>query len=70
MQRGNCTMDSFSTDMESDVESELIDLGTVSMMALRELNGTVFRQALRHVMQQTAHPQVTAGGGSEAERVD
>lgn len=49
-------MDSFSADMESGIESELIDLGAVSMTALRELDDAVFRQALRHVMQQTAHP--------------
>ncbi|HWR48411.1 MAG TPA: hypothetical protein VN327_12500 [Pseudonocardiaceae bacterium] len=61
-------MDSFSAGMESDVESELIDLGAVSMTVLRELDDTVFRQALRHVMKQTAHPQVTASGSGE--RVD
>ena len=68
-QRGNYTMDSFSAGMESDVESELIDLGAVSMTVLRELDDPVFRQALRHVMQQTAHPRVCSGSGS-AERVD
>lgn len=52
-------MDSFSADMESGVESKLVDLGTVSMTMLRELDDTVFRQALRHVMQQTEHLQVT-----------
>ncbi|MGH3867311.1 MAG: hypothetical protein ACRDQ4_14435 [Pseudonocardiaceae bacterium] len=64
------TVDSFSAGLESGIESELIDLGAVSMTALRELDDTVFRQALRHVMKQTqtAHPQVT--DGSEAERVD
>jgi len=56
-------MDSFPADMESGVESELIDLDAVRMTALRELDDTVLRQALRHVMQQTAHPQVTAGNG-------
>lgn len=63
-------MDTFSANTESGIESELIDLGAVSMTTLRELDHTVFRQALRHVMQQTTYPQVTAGGGSEAERVD
>ncbi|MGH3752807.1 MAG: FxSxx-COOH cyclophane-containing RiPP peptide [Pseudonocardiaceae bacterium] len=51
-------MDTFSADMES----ELIDLSAVSMTALRESDDTVLRQALRHVMQQTEHPQVTASG--------
>jgi FXSXX-COOH protein len=64
-------MDSFSAGMESDIESELIDLGAVSMTALRELDDTVFRQALRHVMQQTAHPQVIAGStGDGTGRID
>ena len=49
-------MDAFSADTESGVESELIDLGAVSMMVLRELDDKVVRQALRHVMQQTTHP--------------
>lgn len=62
-------MDSCSADTELGVESELIDLGAVSMTALREFDDAVFRQALRYVMQQTAHPQVSASG-SEAERVD
>jgi len=69
MRRGSCIMDSFSADMESGVESELIDLGAVSITTLRELDDTVFKKALQHVMQQTANPQVTASG-SEAERVD
>ncbi|MGH3974579.1 MAG: hypothetical protein ACRDS9_14805 [Pseudonocardiaceae bacterium] len=65
------TMDSFSADIETGVESELIDLGAVSMTTLRELDDTVFRQALRHVMQQTAHPQVTVGGNTDhAVRID
>jgi hypothetical protein len=62
-------VDSFSADTESGVESELIDLGAVSMTVLRELDDTVFRQALRHVMQQIMHQRVTAGGGS-MQRVD
>jgi FXSXX-COOH protein len=63
-------MDEFSTDTESGIESGLIDLGGVSMTALRELDDTVFRQALRYVLQQASHPLVTAGGGSGGERVD
>jgi len=55
--------------MESDIESELIDLGAVSMTVLRELDDMVFRQALRDVMKQTSHPRVTAGGG-DRERID
>lgn len=64
-------MDSFSADMESSIESELIDLSAVSMTALREWDNIVLRQALQQVIQQTVHPQVTAGGSSPgAERID
>lgn len=63
-------MNPFSAGTESGIESELIDLGAISMTTLRELDGTVFRRALRHVTEQTARPQVTVGGGSDGERVD
>ena len=64
-------MDSFSAERELGVESELIDLGTISMTALRELDDTAFRKALRHVTRQTAHPREASTGNSEgAERVD
>lgn len=62
-------MDSFSAGMEPGLESELVDLGAVSMTALRELDDTVFRQAMQHAIKQTSHPRVTAGGG-DRERVD
>lgn len=63
-------MDSFSVDTGRDIESDLIDLGAVSMTTLREMDNPVFRQALCAVLQQTVRPQVTVGGGSGAERVD
>jgi FXSXX-COOH protein len=50
---------------ESGVESEVVDLSAVSMTTLRELDDTVFRQALRHVMEQTAHQRVAANAESE-----
>jgi hypothetical protein len=64
---GGLIMDSLSADMEPGVESELIDLGAVSMTMLRELDGTALRQALRHVMQQTTHPLTATN--SEATRI-
>jgi hypothetical protein len=66
-------MSQFSADMESGIESELVDLGAISMRVLREWDGTVIRRALRHVMERTEHPRVTAGGGSDGgggERLD
>jgi FXSXX-COOH protein len=61
-------MDSFSAEMELGVESELIDLGAISMTALRELDDTAFRKALRHVTRQAAHPREASIGSSN--RVD
>lgn len=63
-------MDSVSANVEWGIESELIDLGAISMTVLRELDDGLFRQALRRVMHHAVHPRVTAGGGSGAERVD
>lgn len=60
-------MDSFPANTESGIESEFVDLGSVSMTTLRKLDDTVFRRALRHVTQQTAHP-LTADS-SETARV-
>ena len=54
----------------SHVESELIDLGAVSLTVLRTLDDATFRQALRRVLQHTAHPRVAVGGGSGGERID
>jgi hypothetical protein len=42
-------MDSFS----ADVESELVDVGPISLKALRGLNDPVLHRALRHVVEQT-----------------
>lgn len=61
-------MNPFSADMESVVESELIDLSTVSMAALRTLDGAAIRRALRHVTKQPGYPGVTEQ--SEGERID
>jgi hypothetical protein len=62
-------MHSSSADEERGVESELIDLSTVSMIALRKLDNAIFRQMLQSVMQEASHPRVTAGGGS-GQRID
>ncbi len=64
-------MSSLSLDSGSDIQSELIDLGSVSLRALRELNQPELRHALRHVMRQAEIPRVAASGGSEpGSRVD
>jgi hypothetical protein len=61
-------MNSFSMDTESVFESELIDLGTVSIATLRTLNDAAIKGSLLRVIQRIARPQVTAA--SEAERID
>ena len=63
-------MNSSFTVTEEDIRSDLLDLSTISMTALRELDGTMLQQALRNVREKTAHPQVTASQSSTAERVD
>ena len=60
-------MNQFPADLEPDIESELIDLHAVSMTALRDLDGTLVKRALRQVMQRTAHPPVA---DASSERID
>ena len=60
-------MRDIATDMESDIESDLIDLGTIPLRALRELDGPVIERALQQVMQGTANPRVSRGS---SERID
>ncbi|MGH4009618.1 MAG: hypothetical protein ACRDTH_15960 [Pseudonocardiaceae bacterium] len=64
-------MDLYSENSGSGVESELIDLGAVSMTVLRTLDDATFQQALQRVLQHAAHPRVAAGGGTgDGERID
>lgn len=54
-QRGITTMTSITTDgIQSDFESELIDLGAVSLSRLRALDSTMLRQSLSQVVEQTS----------------
>ena len=57
---------------EDGIESELVDLGGVSLTRLRTLDGGDMRKALRHAVERVAHIPVTASGGqgAGAERVD
>lgn len=54
---------------EAGIESELLDLGGVSLSRLRTLDGGELRRALRHAVERASHIQVTASG-SEAKRID
>ncbi|WP_410640780.1 hypothetical protein [Amycolatopsis sp. lyj-346] len=56
---------------EDGIESELVDLGGVSLIRLRTLGGGEMRRALQHAVDRVAHIQVTASGSSgSAKRVD
>jgi FXSXX-COOH protein len=46
-------MESFSTDTEPGVESELVDLGGVPLTVLRALDDTALHRAVRHVVDQS-----------------
>ncbi|MEV6877015.1 hypothetical protein [Amycolatopsis sp. NPDC051128] len=54
---------------EEGIESELLDLGGVSLTRLRTIDGGEMRKAVRHAVERASHVQVTASG-SEAKRVD
>lgn len=60
-------MDQFPVGLEPDIESELIDLHAISMTALRDLDGTVVKRALRQVLQRTAYPRVSE---ASSDRID
>jgi FXSXX-COOH protein len=61
-----------SADTNLGIESELIDLSTVSLDRLRGLNSSALREAMHHVLDRTVglrHVRRTAGGGG-GERID
>ena len=58
---------------EAGIESELLDLGGVSLTRLRTMEGRELRRSLRHAVERVSHIQVTAsgsGGGNDAKRID
>lgn len=55
---------------EAGIESELLDLGGVSLARLRTLDGSEVRRALRHAVERVAHIPLTASGSGGAKRVD
>jgi hypothetical protein len=60
------------TTGESNFESELVDLGGVSLTELRTLDSHKLRNSLNHAVERASHIRVTASGsgGGGAERVD
>lgn len=53
-------MDSFLTCMEPGVQSELVDLGPISLKVLRRLDDAALHRALRHAAEQTGHAWVAS----------
>jgi len=63
-------MQAACSDADAGIESELLDLGGVSITRLRTLDGGEIRRALRHAVERVSHIQVTASGSGGAKRVD
>lgn len=61
-------MESFRSDVEPGVESQLVDLGAVPLAALRELDDTMLHLSLGHVLEQVRYVRVSSDSGTE--RVD
>lgn len=57
-------------EVEQSFTSDLIDLGTVSLRALRELDGAELRVALDRVVQQTGRSTKSIAGCSQANGID
>jgi hypothetical protein len=71
LRKGKSAMQAARSGAEEGIESELLDLGGVSLTRLRTLDGREMRRALRHAVERVTHVQVTASGSSGgAKRVD
>jgi len=56
---------------ETGIESELLDLGGVSLTRLRTMDGRELRRSLRHAVERVTHIPVTASSGEGgAKRID
>ncbi|WP_245777783.1 hypothetical protein [Lentzea xinjiangensis] len=58
--------------MEPDLESPLIDLSGVPFTSLRDLDGDLLRQSLRHVVERAGHvsARYRSSNPSGGERID
>ncbi|RSM63867.1 hypothetical protein DMH04_52360 [Kibdelosporangium aridum] len=64
-------MNTLSADPDEGITSELIDLDAVPLPVLRALDNAELRRSLRHVVEQTGHPRMAAGGDCSAKgRID
>ncbi|MFL6120989.1 hypothetical protein [Actinophytocola sp.] len=62
----------YSTDTDPGIESELIDLSTISFGRLRELNSSALLHAMHHAMKRTEKLSVSYASAAEGqgERID
>lgn len=69
---GMASMNSFSVDSESGMESELMDLDAVPFSTLRELDSEALRHSLRQVVERTRHVRTgyRSNNASAGERID
>lgn len=64
-------MSSFLAGTDTEIESVLVDLSSVSLTNLRKLDNAALRRSLRLVVEQTAHVRITASSGDDkAKRID
>ncbi|MEC3977829.1 hypothetical protein [Amycolatopsis sp. H20-H5] len=63
-------MRSFPDSTDAGIESEVIDLSSVSWASLRTLDGPELRRAVLREWERTAYVQVAVGGSGGAERID
>jgi FXSXX-COOH protein len=59
-------MKSYLVDSEPDIESELVDLGTVPLTVLRELDNAALHRATRRVVEQTGGLRVSVASNADA----
>jgi hypothetical protein len=63
-------MRSFRTGTDTEIESELPDLSTVRLSALRQLDGPGLRRSLDLVVAQALSRQINVSGTEGAVRID
>ncbi len=63
-------MNTLSAEPGEGITSELIDLDTVPLRTLRDLDTAELRHSLRHVVEQTGQPKMSAGNSSSTGLID
>ncbi len=63
-------MHSLSSKGNPEISSELLDLDSMPLSALRTLDSATLNRSSRHAVERTAHIPVTASSSGGAKRVD